>query len=148
MREIVLDTETTGLDPNTGDRIVEIGGVELINHLATGEVFHVYINPERPMPAEAFEIHGLSDEFLADKPTFAAIADDFVEFIGDGVMVIHNASFDMKFLNAELARLDKPPLPDEQVLDTLEIAQAQESRRGEQPGCPVPALWASTTPDG
>ena len=123
MREIVLDTETTGLDPHTGDRIVEIGAIELVNHLATGEVFHVYINPERPMPAEAFQIHGLSDEFLSDKPVFADIADDFLKFVTGGVLVIHNASFDMKFLNAELARVDKPPLPDEQVLDTLEIAR-------------------------
>ena len=123
MREIVLDTETTGLNPKDGHRIVEIGGVELINHLPTGEVYHVYINPRRPMPNEAFEIHGLSDEFLADKPSFESIAAEFLEFVGDGVLVIHNAPFDMKFLNAELSQAGMPPLPDEQVIDTLEIAK-------------------------
>ncbi len=123
MREIVLDTETTGLSPKDGHRIVEIGGIELINHMPTGEIYHVYINPERPMPQEAFEIHGLSDEYLSDKPTFEAIAAEFIEFVGDGILVIHNAPFDMRFLNAELARLNMPPLPDEQVIDTLEIAK-------------------------
>ena len=123
MREIVLDTETTGLDPRDGHRIVEIGAIELINHVPTGEVFHVYINPCRPMPPEAFEIHGLSDEFLADKPPFEEIVGAFSDFIRDGILVIHNASFDMKFLNAELTRLDLPLLPDEQAVDTLEIAK-------------------------
>lgn len=123
MREIVLDTETTGLDPFGGHRIVEIGGLELINHLPTGEVFHTYINPERAMPAEAFGIHGLSDDFLADKPVFDAIAGPFLDFVADGILVIHNAPFDMRFLNAELARLERPPLPEEQVVDTLEIAK-------------------------
>ena len=123
MREIVLDTETTGLNPKDGHRIVEIGGIELINHMPTGEVYHVYINPERPMPQEAFEIHGLSDQFLSDKPTFETIAAEFVEFVSDGVLVIHNAPFDMRFLNAELNRLNMPSLPDEQVIDTLEIAK-------------------------
>lgn len=123
MREIVLDTETTGLDPHSGDRIVEIGCVELINHLATGEVFHVYLNPDRDMPVEAFEVHGLSEEFLADKPRFEAIANDFLGFIEEALLVIHNASFDMKFLNAELARIDRPPLSNERVLDTLDIAR-------------------------
>ncbi len=123
MREIVLDTETTGLSPKDGHRIVEIGGIELINHLPTGKVYHVYINPQRQMPNEAFEIHGLSDAFLSDKPPFESIATEFVEFVGDGILVIHNAPFDMKFLNAELARAGMPPLPDEQVIDTLEIAK-------------------------
>jgi DNA polymerase-3 subunit epsilon len=123
MREIVLDTETTGLNPKDGHRIVEIGCLELINHVPTGEVFHVYINPQRPMPVEAFEIHGLSDEFLADKQSFEAIAGAFIEFVRDGILVIHNAPFDMKFLNSELARAERPPLPDEQVIDTLEIAK-------------------------
>ena len=123
MREIVLDTETTGLNPRDGHKVVEIGGVELINHLPTGEVFHVYINPERPMPAEAFAIHGLSDEFLADKPTFAEVADGFLEFVGDAALVIHNASFDMRFLNAELEAVNRPRLPDEQAIDTLDIAK-------------------------
>lgn len=123
MREIVLDTETTGLYPHQGDRIVEIGCVELVNHLATGEVFHVYLNPDRDMPDEAFRIHGLSEQFLSDKPRFEAIVEDFLGFIDGALLVIHNASFDMKFLNAELARSERPPLSDDQVLDTLEIAR-------------------------
>lgn len=123
MREIVMDTETTGFDPETGDRIVEIGGVELLNHVPTGRTYHQYINPERGMPQDAFEVHGLGDEFLRDKPVFAKIADEFLEFVGDSTLVIHNASFDMKFLNAELRWLKKPPLPWEQALDTLAIAR-------------------------
>ncbi|MEO1276217.1 MAG: exonuclease domain-containing protein, partial [Pseudomonadota bacterium] len=100
MREIVLDTETTGLDPRE-DRIVEIGAVELMNHLRTGRDFHVYINPGRPMPAEAFRIHGLGDAFLSDKPPFAQVVDAFMAFIGEAQLVIHNASFDMGMINAE-----------------------------------------------
>ncbi len=123
MREIVLDTETTGFDPFDGDRIVEIGAVELWNHVPTGNVYHQYINPERSMPKEAFEVHGLGDEFLADKPVFASIAQDFVDFVQDSLMVIHNASFDMKFLNAELSWVNLPKLPDSQALDTLAIAR-------------------------
>ena len=123
MREIVMDTETTGLEATGGDRIVEIGGVELINHLPTGRTYHQYINPERSMPREAFEVHGLGDDFLRDKPVFAAIAQDFLDFIGDAKLVIHNASFDMAFLNAELARLNRPALPMTQSVDTLDIAR-------------------------
>ncbi len=123
MREIVLDTETTGFDPLSGDRIVEIGAVELVNHLPTGETFHVYINPERSMPAGAFEVHGLGDEFLKDKPKFAEIVDDFLAFVGSDPMIIHNASFDMKFLNAELKWLNKPELPWKQAVDTLDMAR-------------------------
>ena len=123
MREIVLDTETTGFDPESGDRIVEIGAVELWNHVATGNTYHQYINPERSMPQEAFEVHGLGDDFLRDKPVFAQIADAFLEFVGDSKMIIHNASFDMKFLNAELKWLNKRQLPWEQALDTLAIAR-------------------------
>ena len=123
MREIVLDTETTGFEPEQGDRIVEIGGVELWNHVPTGNTYHVYINPQRSMPQEAFEVHGLGDEFLADKPLFADIAKDFLEFVGDAKLVIHNASFDMKFLNAELGWLNLPRLPDTQAVDTLMIAR-------------------------
>ncbi|MFK7944004.1 MAG: DNA polymerase III subunit epsilon [Paracoccaceae bacterium] len=123
MREIVMDTETTGLDPDGGDRIVEIGGVELINHLPTGRTYHQYINPERGMPKEAFDVHGLGDEFLRDKPVFAEIADAFTDFVGDARLVIHNANFDMGFLNMELRRLGKPALPKEQALDTLDIAR-------------------------
>ncbi len=123
MREIVLDTETTGFDPETGDRIVEIGAVELHNHVPTGNTYHQYINPERAMPQEAFEVHGLGDDFLRDKPVFARIADDFLSFIGDAKLVIHNAAFDMKFLNAELRWLNKAQLPWDQAIDTLEIAR-------------------------
>jgi DNA polymerase III subunit epsilon len=123
IREIILDTETTGLDPAKGDRIVEIGAVELLNHLPTGRTFHVYINPERDMPAEAEAIHGLSAAFLKDKPTFKKIAGDFLTFIEDSVLIIHNASFDMAFLNAELAFLKRPPISPERVVDTLHIAR-------------------------
>lgn len=123
MREIVLDTETTGFEPADGDRIVEIGAVELWNHVPTGKTYHQYINPERSMPKEAFEVHGLGDEFLADKPVFKDIAQDFVDFVQDSIMVIHNASFDMKFLNAELSWLNRPKLPMSQSLDTLAIAR-------------------------
>ena len=121
-REIVLDTETTGLSPVTGDRIVEIGCVELINHIPTGQHFHVYLNPERDMPEEAFRVHGLSAEFLRDKPKFAAVADDFLDFVGDGTLVIHNAPFDMGFLNAELKKLGRPELRN-QVIDTVMVAR-------------------------
>ncbi len=124
MREIVLDTETTGFDPETGDRVVEIGCVELNFHVPTGNEYHCYINPERDMPEGAFGVHGLSEEFLSDKPVFADIVDDFLEFIGDdAALVIHNASFDSKFLNAELKWLNRPPLPEVRLIDTLEIAR-------------------------
>lgn len=123
MREISFDTETTGLNPRTGDRLVEIGGVELINHVPTGKVYHVYINPQRDMPEEAFRVHGLSAEFLSDKPLFADVADEFLEFVGDAVLVIHNAAFDMGFINTELERAGRRTIPNEQVLDTLEIAR-------------------------
>lgn len=123
MREIVLDTETTGFEPSEGDRIVEIGAVELMGHVPTGRTYHQYINPQRTMPAEAFAVHGLGDEFLADKPVFKDIAQDFVDFVGDAKMVIHNAAFDMKFLNAELGWLNRPLLPMDQALDTLAIAR-------------------------
>ncbi len=123
MREIVLDTETTGFEPSEGDRIVEIGAVELIGHVPTGRTYHQYINPKRSMPKAAFEVHGLGDEFLSDKPVFADIAQAFVDFVGDSKMVIHNASFDMKFLNAELGWVNRPLLPMDQALDTLAIAR-------------------------
>lgn len=123
MREIVLDTETTGFDPTTGDRIVEIGAVELLNHLPTGRTYHQYINPERDMPTAAFEVHGISEEFLRDKPVFAAIGQAFLDFIGDAKLVIHNAAFDMKFLNFELARMGLPQIPWAQAVDTLAIAK-------------------------
>ncbi|MFT5001273.1 MAG: DNA polymerase-3 subunit epsilon, partial [Planctomycetota bacterium] len=123
MREIVLDTETTGFDPKSGDRIVEIGAIELMNHMPTGAIYHQYINPERAMPADAFAVHGLGDEFLRDKPVFKNIASDFIEFIGDSKLIIHNASFDMKFLNAELDWVGRSKLPMDQAIDTLEIAR-------------------------
>ncbi len=131
MREIVLDTETTGFNPDEGDRIVEIGAVELINHMPTGQTYHQYINPERSMPQGAFEVHGISDDFLKDKPVFSAIVGEFLEFAADARLVIHNASFDMKFLNAELGRLDLPPIPWERAIDTLELA------RRKFPGAPA-----------
>ena len=121
-REIVLDTETTGLSPATGDRLVEIGCVELINHIPTGRTYHVYINPQRTMPEEAFRVHGLSDEFLADKPLFAAVAEEFCAFIGDATLIIHNAPFDMGFLNAELGKLGRGPLANK-VIDTVMLAR-------------------------
>ncbi len=123
MREIVLDTETTGFEPETGDRIVEIGAVELFNHVPTGKTYHQYINPERSMPQGAFEVHGLGDDFLRDKPVFARIVDEFLAFIGDSKLVIHNASFDVKFLNAELKWAKRPLLPKGCAIDTLEIAR-------------------------
>ena len=125
MRELVLDTETTGLDPSEGHRVVEIAAVELVNHVATGATWHQYINPRRPMPAEAQQIHGLDDRFLADKPPFEAVVDGFLEFLGDARLVIHNAPFDMRFLNAELARVSRPPLADGRALDTLAMARAR-----------------------
>ena len=123
MREIVLDTETTGFEPNEGDRIVEIGAVELFNHLPTGRTYHQYINPKRNMPEAAFNVHGLSEEFLSDKPVFKDIAQEFIDFIKDSKLVIHNASFDMKFLNAELGWVSRPALPMHQAIDTLAIAR-------------------------
>ena len=123
MREIVLDTETTGLDPETGDRIVEIGCVELINHLPTGKTYHQYLNPERSMSEEVIAVHGLTEEFLSDKPKFAEIADDFLAFVGEDTLVIHNAPFDMKFLNFELKKANRPLLSYEHVLDTLVMAR-------------------------
>ncbi len=136
MREIVLDTETTGFDPESGDRIVEIGAVELWNHVATGETYHVYINPERGMPEEAFGVHGIGPDLLEtprppekgevtlkDKPVFAKVGQGFRDFVGDAKLVIHNASFDMKFLNAELKWMGLPPIPMDQALDTLAIAR-------------------------
>ncbi len=124
-REIVLDTETTGFDPAEGHRIVEIGAVELDNHIPTGRTFHVYLNPDREMPKEAFEVHGLSDAFLRDKPRFAEVAADFLTFIGEARLVIHNAAFDMRFLNAELRAAGLPTLPDARALDTVQMARTK-----------------------
>lgn len=136
MREIVLDTETTGFDPLTGDRLVEIGAIELDNHIATGRTYHQYINPKRTMPAGAFGVHGIGPDILEpprpardgevtllDKPVFKDVAQDFLDFIGDSTLVIHNAAFDMKFLNAELKTAGLRQIPFEQALDTLAIAR-------------------------
>ena len=123
MREIVLDTETTGLDPADGHRIVEIGAIELENLLPTGRVYHQYINPECAMPKDAENIHGLGDDFLRDKPVFAQIAPAFLEFIGDATLVIHNAAFDMRMLNAELGLLGRPALAMSRAVDTLAITR-------------------------
>jgi DNA polymerase III subunit epsilon len=123
MREIVLDTETTGLDPANGHRIVEIGCVELFNAIPTGETFHAYIDPGRDMPEEAFRVHGISAEFLAGKPVFANIAANFLRFAGGAKIVAHNAEFDMRFLNAELAAVGIAPIASDRVIDTLALAR-------------------------
>lgn len=124
MREIVIDTETTGMDPFDGHRIIEIGAVELINHLPTGKSLQLYINPEREVPLEAIAVHGITNEFLADKPVFSEIYTDFLDFISDdSKLVIHNAEFDMKFINWELAQVGHKPVNPKRVLDTLAIAR-------------------------
>jgi DNA polymerase III subunit epsilon len=123
MREIVLDTETTGLDPLRGDRLVEIGCIEILNRMPTGQTFHRHLNPERDVPAEAFAVHGLSSQFLADKPLFAHVVDEFLEFIADAPLVIHNASFDISFINAELDRMKRPPIARDRLIDTLLLAR-------------------------
>jgi len=127
MREIVLDTETTGLDPAQGHRLVELGCIELLNRIPTGATFHRYLNPEREVPAEAFAIHGLATEFLKDKPLFADIVDDFLTFIGEAPLVIHNASFDHGFLVAELKRVARPPIARERLVDTLFLARRKHA---------------------
>ena len=131
MREVVLDTETTGLDPKSGDRIVEIGCVELMNHVPTGRTYHQYVNPERDMPDGAFRVHGLSADFLTGHPLFSDVVDNFLEFIGDAILVIHNADFDMGFINAELMKLSLPKLDMAQSLDTVRMA------RQKFPGAPA-----------
>ena len=123
MREIVFDTETTGLDPYQGDRLVEVGCVELINGFPTGNSFHAYLNPQRDMPKAAFNVHGLSIEFLKDKPLFADVCDEFLAFVGDAPLIAHNAMFDLGFINAELERCKKAPVPRERLVDTLLIAR-------------------------
>ena len=137
VREIVFDTETTGFNAEEGERLVEIGAVELINHIPTGKTYHQYINPEKEVPEEAYKVHGLSYDFLKDFPTFDKVADDWLEFIGeDSVLVAHNAQFDINFVNYELKQLGKPTLAWDRVVDTLEIA------RGLFPGarCSLDAL--------
>ncbi len=130
-REIVLDTETTGLEPRQGHRLVEIGCVELVNHVPSGRTFHKYFNPERDMPAEAFAVHGLSAEFLAGHPLFSDLCEEFLDFIGDAPLVIHNAVFDMNFLNAEFGLCGRPVLPMERAIDTLMLAKKRH------PGAPA-----------
>jgi DNA polymerase III subunit epsilon len=130
MREVVLDTETTGIDPTSGHRMVEIACLELVNHLPTGRQFQRYLHPERDVPAEAVAVHGLTAEFLADKPRFTEVADALLAFIGEAPLVIHNAEFDVRFLNAELMRLDRPPVA-VPVVDTLQVA------RQKFPGAPA-----------
>ena len=131
MREVVLDTETTGLDPSEGHRVVEIGCVELINHIPTGEVFHTYLNPERSMTDDAFAVHGLDQTFLAKQALFVDVADAFVDFVSCSTLVIHNASFDLKFINSELRLADRAELGAEKGIDTLEMA------RHKFPGAPA-----------
>ena len=131
MREIVLDTETTGLDPKSGDRVIEIGCLELDNHIATGRTFHEYVHPERDIPDDAAHIHGITLEMLKGKPLFADIADAMLDFLGEAKLVIHNAGFDLGFLNAELARLDRPPIPAKRAIDTVRLA------RRKFPGAPA-----------
>ncbi len=144
MREVVLDTETTGFDPQNGDRIVEIGAVELLNHLPTGKTYHQYINPERSMPKDAFEVHGIGPDLLdppqpiksgsvtlGDKPLFKDIGKEFLDFVAGAKLVIHNAAFDVKFLNAELRWINLPQIPGPQAIDTLAIA------RSKYPGSPA-----------
>ncbi len=131
MREVVLDTETTGLDPTAGHRIVEIGCIELENHVPTGREFQAYVNPERDMPPEAFEIHGLANEFLAKHPVFADVVQGFLKFIGDAPLVIHNAAFDIGFVNAELERCKLAPVAPERAVDTVRLA------RRKHPGAPA-----------
>ncbi len=123
LREVALDTETTGLKHGSGDRIVEIGCVELINHVPTGRTFQRYLNPERDIPEEAFAVHGLNREFLSRHPLFADVAGDFLEFLGSSPLVIHNAEFDLGFINAELGRLDLPPIPPNRAIDTVHMAR-------------------------
>lgn len=130
MREIVLDTETTGLDPGDGHRLVELGGIELYNCIPTGQVFHRYVDPQRDMPDSAYEVHGLSREFLTGKPLFEHVAEEFLAFVGDAKLVIHNAEFDMRFLNAELQRVGRSTIAFDRAVDTLTLA------RRRHPGLP------------
>ncbi len=125
MREIIFDTETTGLDPKGGDRLVEIGCIEMVNRVETGNTFHAYFNPERSMPSAAEAVHGLSEAFLADKPLFATRAAEFLEFIGDAPLVAHNAGFDFGFVNAELDRIGLPPLDKGRMIDTVALARVR-----------------------
>ena len=143
MREIILDTETTGLDPASGDRVVEIGLVELENLVPTGVTRQWYLNPERDMPEGAFRVHGLSAEFLADKPLFGEIADEFLMFIGEAPLIAHNADFDMKFVNAELVKVGKLPIPKSRSIDTVMMARRKfpGQRASLDALCSTPNCW-------
>ena len=129
MRELVMDTETTGLDCRGGDRLVEIACVEVMNYIPTGRTWHKYINPQRDMPAEAFAVHGLSAQFLSNKPLFGDLAAEFLEFVGDSKLVFHNASFDMGFINMELERLSYSAIPPVRIVDTLALARRKHPGR-------------------
>ena len=141
MLEIVLDTETTGMDPEDGHKIIEIGCVALENHLPTGKTLQLYINPERDIPPEATAVHGITDEFVKDKPVFSEVFDQFLEFIRGGKLVIHNAEFDMKFINYELKQVGHSPIPWTQVVDTLSMARQKFPRLSRKSRCAVPAVW-------
>ena len=130
MREIVLDTETTGINPRDGHRIIEIGALELMHHLPTGKELHIYINPEREIDDGAVAVHGLTSSFLSDKPVFAEIVDEFLSFIGEAPLVIHNAGFDIGFINAELDKIQRPPLPMDRVIDTCLLYTSPSPRDG------------------
>ena len=147
MREIVLDTETTGLDPQAGHRIVEIACIELVHHIPTGREFHRFVDPGRDMPEDALEVHGLTAQFLAAHPPFAAIVDELFEFIGADPLVIHNAEFDLAFLNAELARLDRPSITPVHI-DTLTMARQRYPGSAGEPRRAVPAIRRSTRRSG
>src|SRR3984893_16951007 len=134
MRAIILATENTGLDPLRGDRLVEIGCVEIFNRMPTGQTYHCHINPERDMPAEAFAVHGLSTEFLATKPLFTEVVDEFLAFIGDAPLVIHNASFDIGFINAELDRIKRPAIPRDRLGDPVVLSSRAGPRGAADPG--------------
>lgn len=123
LREVVFDTETTGLDPYQGHRLIEVGCIELVNRIPTGQVFHRYLNPQRDVPTEAFAVHGLSADFLSDKPLFGEVAGELVDFLGDAPLIAHNAAFDLGFLNAELERVERPSIPRTRLIDTLLLAR-------------------------
>ncbi len=140
MREIILDTETTGLNPGDGHRIIEIGCLEVINLLPTGRTYHQYINPQRDVPPEATAVHGLTDDFLADKPVFRDIADEFLAFIGESTLVIHNANFDMRFLNAELSKINYPKLKFSRTFCTMILAREKFPGSPANSGCSLPQI--------
>ena len=140
LREIVFDTETTGLNATGGDRLIELGCVEIVNRIPTGREFHRYLNPERDIHPDAVAVHGLTVDFLKDKPFFKDVADEFLSFITDAPLVAHNATFDLGFINAELERVARPPLTSDRIVDTLHAGAPPPSGRAQQPGCALQAL--------